>query len=271
MWFGTRTAIHQVADPSFGSYQTAWNNAGVSGVFQSGGGFNIPSPSSHKTYNMTWAVLDAKETHELTDIVKRATMNGEYLYFFDPFNVYNHAPEYVANPSLCLTGGPKWFRRGDVAEVSTPANDFKLPPKGVTFSSFTQTRSWFFLTPPNADVRVTVWGSSATNFLRVRRSNNTTVALPFHGLTGAFSPSTITNAGGGVSLEFFNNAEITLYGVLVEINPSHAATGWSHGEGTSGLVVPSDTALTKTGFSASRLVDKQALGLTLKETEGWTW
>lgn len=102
LWFGTLDYMDWAPTPNKGAESTP-EGMEIGGSLINGGGFQVNSWGSHKTYTYEWPSYSAPEAAQLMKSYRDGTYGRGLIYFIDPL-IYekNILPARIADPSMAV-------------------------------------------------------------------------------------------------------------------------------------------------------------------------
>lgn len=234
IWFGTRERFTRVACPAYNA-STSHEGWSASGAFLDGGGWVKNSPTAHMVYEFEWNLADQESIRQVTDYASSIHGLGPVYFYLPGVMDTNALPEYLAAPSLGISGGAVLNTSQVVTRQTTPTvfrDDNGLPVYGAAYTVSGGAAKPFVLpVPPGYTAVLDVWGRSTGG-----------ASLMVNGVS---SPLTTTNsrvrssATGEFSLSVSGSGSVHIFGMVLRIvtNDKVATlpvSNWTSGRGHSG-------------------------------------
>lgn len=162
MYFGTRGYETWVKAPLAGGDHSRVGYAATLDYLNGGAGA-VFSQSAHREYSWSWGNGTTRD--DLRAIVDFAegiydSQDGTNLiYFIDPMTAdKNVLPQNWATPSLGAADGVSLFNDQEPIAVQTPANTFRYPARGASYTNSAQPNNIYIPVPPGYSLWLGVHG-----------------------------------------------------------------------------------------------------------------
>lgn len=239
----------------------------TTGTYLNGGGYVLNSGYSHRSYTLSWNLMESNEVREIENYAL-GVHGDDILYFLDPF-ARNVLPLNWSAPFLTAEDAPPLVYETVPSLINTAPGGIDLPLRSAAYALGASSLSveLFIPVPEGESFYFGAIGSkTGTAAITLTPMSGVPVTPALMGTTSTVMTNTVISShGGGVTVSLTGSGTITLTAMTATISLAPVGQRFIVGEGNSGLRF--SEMPTVTGYSS--VMDLQAIGASLVEVGAW--